>query len=108
MDPSGTVGFADSALADGNPAAGVIEYSFAEARFWPEFFPPSRPDPSVHFRHAASGAPGGRAMVAWLDGHVSGERRSFSAASGLYPAEPAALGVGWFGTADDNSLFDYR
>lgn len=110
--PSRAIGFADSAFADGNQTAGVVEYSFAEPRFWPSNPAGSHADPSIHFRHhtAHRGAAGssGRAQVAWIDGHVSIELRTFSTFSGLYPADPAAYGIGWFGRADDNELFDYQ
>lgn len=95
--PATTLAFADAALA-GND--GLVEYSFIEPRFWPDS-PAFRPDPSIHFRHA------GKAQVAWLDGHVSSESRTFTHRSGLYRADPAPLGIGWFGTTDDNDLFDY-
>lgn len=95
--PARTIAFADAAFATDD----VIEYSFIEPRWWPEY-PDYRPDPSVHFRHGHS------AMVAWLDGHVSGEERTFTEASGFYDGDPDALGIGWFGLSDDNSLFDYR
>ena len=113
--PSITCAFADSALADGGSPVGVIEYSFIEPRFWPDSDPAFRPDPSIHFRHFSSGraAPvqrGGneRANVCRLDGHVAGERRTFSASSGVFAAQPAEFGIGWFGEADDNSDFEYR
>lgn len=96
--PARTLAFADAALADGNGVAGVIEYSFLEPRFWPDF-PRARPDPSMHFRHAR------RANAAWLDGHVSGERQMFSWSSGLFPTRADEHGVGWTGTDDDNGLF---
>ncbi len=102
--PTATMGFADCALADGNHAAGsggLIEYSFAEPRFWPEL-PGNRADPSVHFRHK------GTASVAWLDGHASGEKMAFSWSSGVYGADTRTLSVGWFGRGDDNSAFGYR
>ncbi len=102
--PTATMGFADCALADGNSApgsGGLIEYSFAEPRFWPEL-PGNRADPSVHFRHR------GAASVAWLDGHAGVERMGFSWSSGVYGVEAKALGVGWFGKAEDNSGFGYR
>jgi prepilin-type N-terminal cleavage/methylation domain-containing protein/prepilin-type processing-associated H-X9-DG protein len=105
--PSGTMGFADCALADGNTvsgAGGIIEYSFAEPRWWPDL-PAYRADPSVHFRHGGKGA---RASVAWLDGHAGTERRTFSWSSGVYPADAGALGIGWFGRDDDNSCFEYK
>jgi prepilin-type processing-associated H-X9-DG protein len=96
--PARTVAFADSALA----ATTLIEYSFVEPPEWPDF-PGFRPDPSIHFRHA------GRASVCWLDGHVSAERRTFSASSGVYPTDPEAVELGWFGDERGaNELFEYR
>ncbi len=108
QSPTATIVFADSALADGNAVAGaggLIEYSFAEARFWPDQ-PTQRADPSIHFRHGTKAR--GAANIAWLDGHVSPERMTQSWSSGFYPADPGALGVGWPGRSDDNELFDYR
>lgn len=96
--PARTIAFGDAALATD---AGLIEYSFIEARFWPDM-PGQRTDPSTHFRH------GGAALLAWLDGHVAGEAMAFTWSSGLHGGDPAALKVGWPGEADDNSLFDYR
>lgn len=114
MDPARTLGFADSALAAfaGGPE-GVIEYSFAEPRFWPDA-PGFRADPSVHFRHEAGnaqgdgGGGGGRANIAWLDGHVSAERRTFTWSSGVYAGDPDAAGIGWIGGRDDNGVYDYE
>jgi prepilin-type processing-associated H-X9-DG protein/prepilin-type N-terminal cleavage/methylation domain-containing protein len=94
--PGETVMFTDSAFGDG----GLIEYSFAEPRFHPSYG--SRADPSIHFRHART------ANVAWCDGHVSGERRTFTWSSGIYNGDPARLGLGWFGETDDNGLFDLQ
>jgi prepilin-type N-terminal cleavage/methylation domain-containing protein/prepilin-type processing-associated H-X9-DG protein len=93
--PAETVMFADCAFA----GRGLIEYSFAEPRFHPQF-PIFRMDPSIHFRHRQ------RANAIWCDGHVSAERRTLSWSSGLYPADPQRLNIGWFGKVDDNSLFD--
>jgi prepilin-type N-terminal cleavage/methylation domain-containing protein/prepilin-type processing-associated H-X9-DG protein len=101
--PAATLGFADCALADGNRAAGsggLIEYSFAEPRYWPEL-PGQRADPSIHFRHS------GAASIAWLDGHAGSEKMTFSWSSGLYSADARTLGVGWFGKTDDNGGFAY-
>ncbi|MDX2116019.1 MAG: type II secretion system protein [Planctomycetota bacterium] len=95
--PAGTVGFADTAFA----GAGLIEYSFVEPPFWPDF-PGARPDPSVHFRHS------GRAGVVWLDGHVDLRKMAYTQRSGFYPLEPGPLGIGWFGDVDSLSDFDYQ
>ncbi|HVU62862.1 MAG TPA: hypothetical protein VHC70_02705 [Phycisphaerales bacterium] len=108
--PSGTMGFADCALADGNTAAGsggVVEYSFAEPRWWPDL-PGYRADPSVQFRHGGRSGRGGRASVAWLDGHGSAEAMTFSWSSGVYAADARGAGIGWFGSGDDNGCFEYR
>jgi prepilin-type processing-associated H-X9-DG protein len=101
--PSATVGFADAAFraGPGGASGGLIEYSFAEARFWPEW-PGARPDPSIHFRH------GGGAKVAWLDGHVGAERMTFTWSSGAYREGGSSPEVGWFGERDGNELFDYE
>lgn len=96
--PSITIGFADAAFAG---AKGLIEYSFIEPNYWPEYAG-FRADPSVHFRH------GRGANVAWLDGHVSGEARTRSAAGYSSRLDSRSLGLGWFGPADDNRLFDYE
>ncbi len=95
--PAATIMFADSAFA----ASTLIEYSFAEPRFHPQF-PGYRADPSIHFRHRKS------ANVAWCDGHVDSRERTFTWASGLYRADPDRYGIGWFGQSDDNDLFDLR
>jgi len=94
--PGDTVMFTDSAFVDGQ----LIEYSFAEPRFHPSF--PSRADPSIHFRHAQ------RTNVAWCDGHVTTQRRTYSWSSGFYPGDPDRWGIGWFGETDNNGLFDLR
>jgi prepilin-type N-terminal cleavage/methylation domain-containing protein/prepilin-type processing-associated H-X9-DG protein len=111
--PAQTITFADAAFAAdtgaGSWEAPVIEYSFAEPRYWPGA-PGSPADPSVHFRHpppglARSAAAG--ANITWLDGHVSAERLTHSWSSGLYGADPRDAQIGWCGRADDNSLYDY-
>ncbi len=94
--PGETVMFTDSAFVDRQ----LIEYSFAEPRFHPAFG--SRADPSIHFRH------GHRCNVAWCDGRVSRESRTYTCSSGIYLGDPAQFGVGWFGDSDDNRLFDLQ
>lgn len=106
--PSKTVMFADAAMALSYPSRRLIEESFAYAPL--SFSTDGKGgssltptiSPSIHFRH------GGRANVAWCDGHVSAERMSFTRdGSNIYGADNAASGLGWFGP-DDNSLFDNR
>jgi prepilin-type processing-associated H-X9-DG protein len=98
--PARTVAFADAAFAgDG----GLIEYSFAEPAYWPGYAGDYRPDPSIHFRQV-----GGEANVAWLDGRVSQEERTATHWSGIYAVDPGSVGLGWFGDASGNALFDYE
>ena len=92
--PAETVMFADAAFGQPyNDPTHLIEYSFAEAYYFVggppvRLYGPSLP--SVHFRH------GGRAGVAWCDGHVTWEAQTLG---------DMDSGLGWFGPAD-NSLFD--
>lgn len=108
--PAAVIAFADCALFAGTPGSAgsvnLIEYSFAEPRRWPSDTS-SRPDPSIHFRHGAgrSGKPGGSTGVAWLDGHVSTETRTFTWSSGIYGTPAADTLLGWPGVTDDNTLF---
>ncbi len=95
--PAETIMFTDAAFA----ASRLIEYSFAEPRFHPQFAG-TRADPSIHFRHR------GLANVAWCDGHVDAHERTFTASSGLYRTKPERFGIGWFGRHDDNRLFDLQ
>ena len=95
--PARTVAFTDAAFTG---VSGVIEYSFAEPRFWPEF-PSYRPDPSTHFRHA------GTAGFAWLDGHVTSEAMTFTWGGFSSKIDPKSVGLGWSGARDSNSLYDY-
>ena len=93
--PAETIMFTDSASA----TDGLREYSFAEPRFHLQF-PAYRADPSIHFRHT------GLANVGWCDGHVDARIMTFTHYSGLYRSDPKWFDIGWFGKADDNSLFD--
>ncbi|MEM8757029.1 MAG: prepilin-type N-terminal cleavage/methylation domain-containing protein [Planctomycetota bacterium] len=105
--PGETTMFTDAAFVSERSASGLIEYSFAEPRFQVGSSVGStagwRLDPSVHFRHGE-----GLANAAWLDGHVSSHRRSATHSSGLYRVDAGELGLGWFGDADSNELFDLR
>ncbi|MGB2987446.1 MAG: hypothetical protein WBE26_16400 [Phycisphaerae bacterium] len=95
--PVETIMFTDSAFAGRR----LIEYSFAEPRFHPQF-PTFRADPSIHFRHRR------QTNVAWCDGHVDSQTCTFTWSSGLYASDPKRFNVGWFGQADDNRLFDLK
>ena len=95
--PEATVMFTDTAFGQPYDHPSVrIEYSFAEAyRFLDgEGNLAGTATPSIHFRHRK------RAKVVWCDGHVTAELMSLEADS-----DQTALGIGWFGTAD-NALFD--
>lgn len=99
--PASTLAFTDAAFADRRGVNNLIEYSFAEPNYWPDF-PGARPNPTIHFRHA------GMANVAWLDGHVTGERRSRTFTGFGFGVDSAAAGLGWFGAEDSNTLFGER
>ncbi len=92
--PAQTIMFTDSAFLDGD----LIEYSFAEPRFFPTFG--NRADPTIHFRHNEW------ANVIWCDGHVDRRTMTFSWTSGLYRGDPEHFNIGWFGKQDNNDLFD--
>ena len=101
--PSKTVMFTDAGMARGDSGSYVQEYSFCEP---PYFIAPDRTrsnersTPTIHFRH------GGRALVAWCDGHVTCERMTFTTPGlNVYQGNNGAANTGWFGP-DDNSLFD--
>ncbi len=106
--PTETIMFTDSAyVTEVDSEYEFIAYSFSEPVFWQlqGGEPPSsqRPDPTIHFRH------NGKANVGWCDGHVSGERMTFTTdyqTHSLISADQAdEMGVGWFGP-DSNELFD--
>ncbi|MEZ6233911.1 MAG: prepilin-type N-terminal cleavage/methylation domain-containing protein [Phycisphaerales bacterium] len=107
--PAATLAFADGALASQSPAGDVIEYSFAEPRFHPHLATPSRPDPSIHFRHGPNrGAARPIANIAHLDAHVAPAPMAFTWSSGLYIPPAASVNIGWPGESDDNTLFNPR
>lgn len=98
--PEKTIMFTDSAFVD-TLDGDLSAYSFCEPVFWPSSN--MHPDPTIHFRH------NGTANVGWCDGHVSGERMTFTTdyqTHSLISADQAdEMGVGWFGP-DSNELFD--
>lgn len=103
--PDATLAFADTAFPDPVAPDSIIEYSFAEPRFHPQFGDGPgghRTDPSVHFRHANT-----RAVTVWLDAHADTSARTHTWSSGLYNPPPGEIGLGWFGKDDANTLFDF-
>lgn len=102
-NPSRTVMFADTAMAQGKPQR-ITEYSFCEPPY--VLGADGKPTqyryvPSIHFRH------NGLAVVAWCDGHVTTERMSFTSSPNCYGGDCEAFKIGWFGP-DSNDLFDLR
>jgi prepilin-type N-terminal cleavage/methylation domain-containing protein len=102
--PVDAVLFGDAAIAAGTLALPVVEYSFIEPRFRLDVSS-QRMDPSIHFRHSTGFSLGGVASTVYLDGHARYATMSFSAHSGVYPANPQNHRIGWFGSVDDNSAF---
>ncbi|HUV05231.1 MAG TPA: type II secretion system protein [Armatimonadota bacterium] len=102
-NPSRTVMFTDTAIAQDYPQQHVTEYSFCEPPYilGPDGQPTSyRYTPSIHFRHNE------RTLVAWCDGHVTSEEMTFTARS-AYGGDNERFRIGWFGP-DSNELFDLR
>jgi prepilin-type N-terminal cleavage/methylation domain-containing protein/prepilin-type processing-associated H-X9-DG protein len=90
---SETVGFTDTAFADG----GLIEYSFCEPPQWASGWSSI---PSIHFRHMEV------ANIVWLDGHASEAKMDFSRSKWGYPGpKPEELDIGFFGE-NNYDLFD--
>ncbi|MEO1584937.1 MAG: prepilin-type N-terminal cleavage/methylation domain-containing protein [Planctomycetota bacterium] len=102
--PSQTAAFADAAFVGDAAPTDLIEYSFIEPRFITGQANAAsfRLEPSTHFRHNS------RANVAWLDGHVAPETRTYTHTNGIYNTDPTEHGLGWFGADDSNELFDLR
>lgn len=99
--PARTVMFADTALPR---AKGIQEYAYAEPFQWLDRTGAlaGALAPSVHFRH------GGRANVAWCDGHVSAEAPSRLGAINLYGGDAATAMIGWFGPEANNGYWNPR
>jgi prepilin-type processing-associated H-X9-DG protein/prepilin-type N-terminal cleavage/methylation domain-containing protein len=93
--PAQKVVFGDAAVA--NPL--LIEYSFLEPPIDPDGNPVSTP--SIHFRHKKS------ANIAWLDGHVTAERMTFTTKTNVYRADNTRFNLGFIGPRD-NSWFDRK
>jgi prepilin-type N-terminal cleavage/methylation domain-containing protein/prepilin-type processing-associated H-X9-DG protein len=103
-----TVAFTDAALAMGNGASRyVVEYAFAEPRWFMDFAAPygpypswGDPTPSIHFRH------NGKTNVLWLDSHANTrELDETSTTCWDYGGDIVGNHIGWFGPSDF-TLFD--
>lgn len=94
-NPAGTVAFADSIQFDGGDPGKFIENWFVS--------PPERdgwdPYPDMHFRHS------GRANIAWVDGHVTSEKLTYSQPAYVSAQEYMdTYFMGWFGGSKEETL----
>jgi prepilin-type processing-associated H-X9-DG protein len=100
--PVDTLMFADCAF-DQNGS--LIEYSFAEPRYWIfegiVFKDPPFPVPSIHFRHRK------KANIGWTDGHIDSKVIFESSDDSIYDGGKTGYKIGWFEPMD-NSLLDLK
>jgi len=100
--PGETLMFADTAFYQHNQY--MIEYSFAEPRFWifnGQLLTNSYPLPSIHFRHK------GRTHVGWVDGHVGSRPMGDFYSENSFYTTFAEMNLGWFEPID-NTPFDLK
>ena len=100
-DPARTLMFATTALAKRN---GLQEYPFAEPRraVNPNGELAYSLQPSLHFRF------GGKALIAWCDGHVTAERMEDTSGENYYGGSNQEAGIGFCGPADANGYWNPR
>ena len=93
-----TVMFTDTAFPR---ATGLQEYAYCEPWEWVDALgrPRGPLSPSVHFRH------GGRANVAWCDGHVTAEAPAAYGTINQYGGDARTWKVGWFGPSTENGYW---
>lgn len=98
-NPSSTVMFTTTAFA---LSPGIQEYSFTEPYFAMIGSIVSHSlQPSTHFRH------GGKAHIAWCDGHVSSEKpNGYGESVNYYGGDNAKHQIGWFGPTDHNGYWN--
>lgn len=97
-----TVMFTTTALAKSD---GLQEYPFCPPPFWDFGYPAysfsMRPTPAVHFRF------GGKAIVAWCDGHVTLESCDPREVGwNPYGGDAKAQKLGWFGPDEQNGYWN--
>lgn len=95
--PSRTVMFTTTGFAK---AEGVQEYPYTEPYAWVDALGNlhGRLQPSTHFRA------GGKALVAWADGHVTRESPNAESGPNYYGGENQFFG--WFGPTDQNGFWN--
>ncbi len=98
-DPTATVMFTTTAFAK---KSGYQEYPFTEPYVWVDSQgkPSGRLQPSTHFRA------GGKALVAWCDGHVTREKPNKATGPNYYGGNNELKGIGWFGPEDGNGFWN--
>ena len=97
--PARTIMFTDAALSRKN---GVQEYAYAEPWEWvsPAGKLSGELTPTVHFRH------GGKANVAWCDGHVTAEPPSQLGQHSYYQGDDQKYQIGWLGPREENGYWN--
>lgn len=100
-DPARTLMFATTAFAK---KSGLQEYPFAEPRrsVNPEGRLAGSLQPSVHFRF------GGKALIAWCDGHVSAEGMGGTSTENYYGGSNKEAGIGFCGPRAENGWWNPR
>jgi len=98
--PARTVMFATTALSKED---GLQEYPFAEPYYAPDADGTTKLydlQPSVHFRA------GGKAIVAWSDGHITLEKRADKKGENFYGGDNEKNEIGWFGPEEENGYWN--
>jgi len=97
--PERTVMFTTTAFAK---EQGLQEYAFCEPFEWvnPNNQLSGALQPSTHFRA------GGKALVAWCDGHVTAELPSKLGGSDYYGGDSGKAEIGWLGPERDNGFWN--
>ncbi len=99
-EPANTLMFATVAFPR---ADGLQEYASAEPYYhMMAGMRLSGADPSVHFRFD------GKALVAWVDGHVSAEPPARIGDVNIYGGNAAKYQIGWVGPEEDNGYWNTR
>lgn len=100
-DKANTIMFTSTALAK---SKGLQEYPFCEPYEWvdPNWILSGQLQPSVHFRY------GGKALVAWCDGHVTLEEPAEIGGPNYYGGDNKESMIGWLGPKEENGYWNPR